>query len=124
MIFRLLLALAGVIGAFGAGSLVAQHIETGSGCPIIGAIPICAIVLAGYVLVLTSAALPKGVRAPVFFTGWTPVAALAAIGITLELITGDVCPKTVGGIPQCYLSAGLAAFVLVLMMGVMWKNRP
>ncbi len=122
MIFRLLLALTGGVGAYGAGALVVQHIETGSGCPTIGAIPICAIVLAGYVLVMAAAILPKGVRAPVFFTGWTPVAALAAVGVTLELITGDICPKTPGGIPQCYLSAALALIVLVLMMGVMRRR--
>ena len=109
-----LIALAG-LGTFAGLRLSIEHLQHGEVCPVLGPIPACIIVFAGYALILLSAIFIKGSHAKkLFYTGWTPVFLLAFIGVMLELTKGHVCPEGAFGIPQCFFSLAMVLACLGL----------
>jgi len=118
MIWRILLTLTAGVGAIAGLVLSVQHLQTGETCPQLGSVPACYLVFAGYVLVLTSAWLPIRRAAWAFWMGWTPIASLASAGTVFELVEGNVCPRTDSGIPQCFISLGIAIALLVLWLAL------
>ena len=94
-----------LIAAFGTVAVTQiswKHLTGQKRCPSIGPVPICYLVFAGYVAILVSVFTRS---LPLFLAGLIPVLAFAAAGTFGELILKkDVCPKTSGGIPQCYFS--------------------
>jgi hypothetical protein len=112
---RILLLGAALIGFFGAASLSLRHLQTGEVCPILLFVPACYLVLAGYGSVIASVFVQHNWRTRFFFIGWTPVFGLALAGAGLHTFVGDTCPVN-RGIPQCYISLGLALTILLLFL--------
>lgn len=124
MIWRALLTLAALLGLWAGGVLSLAHLKTGEVCPMIGPVPACFVVLAGYTLIFAAAWAPRTAAPFVFAAGFTQVFGLAATGVALELAHGDICPKTSGGIPQCFLSFALAALTLILFLRARLRVGP
>lgn len=120
--WRALLALIAGAGAVASLLLSYQHSHTGETCPLLGALPACYLVFVGYALVTASALLKKPAASFAFWLGWGPIAGLALTGTVLDIIQGDVCPRTDGGIPQCFISLAIAATLLVLW-GLLGSKR-
>lgn len=116
MIWRAMLTLAALLGVWASAALTLAHFQTGEVCPMLGPVPACIVVLAGYALIFAAAWAPRAAAPFVFAAGFMQVFELAATGAALELAHGDVCPKTLGGIPQCFLSFALAALTLILFL--------
>ncbi len=118
MIWRVLLSVLALPGLLGGLFLSIEQLTAGDICPMLGPVPACYIVFAGYALILAAAWTPRSVAWRLFLAGFAPVGGLAAAGTGLEIIQGDVCPQNEGGIPQCYLSLAFAfatfgGFILV-----------
>lgn len=97
------LALYGAYAAFGISQV---HLASVKPCPVIGPLPACYVVLAGYIAMLLAVIRPTKW---LFLTGWLPVFLLAASGVTGEIVSDvPVCPQTDGGIPKCYFSFGIS----------------
>jgi hypothetical protein len=111
---------ASVGGAFAAGLLSLNHLKTGNACPTAGAIPLCYLIFAGYGLILLGAVTRSTI---VFWSGMAPVLGLALIGASMELAVGDICPRTANGVPQCFLSLGLATLILLLWFIVNQRQK-
>ena len=116
MLWRILLSLVAGLGVWGGVTLSLAHMETGETCPMLGPIPACHLVLVGYLLMLISAWTPTRLRSFDFWFGWTLVFGLALVGSALELMQGDVCPKSAGNIPQCYFSLAMTLAALVFYL--------
>lgn len=98
----------GLIVASGLGVVVAtarvfHDIRVGDVCPEIAAIPACAIVLVGHLLLLVYALrFPKG--SSWLFGGGLPALILPLFGFYRELVSPGWCKSSLpGGIPDCYL---------------------
>lgn len=122
MFFRILLLGLTAIGLYGGGSLSISHFHAGDVCPMLGPLPACYLVLVGYALVFVSALMPKKLSQKVFYIGWTPIFALAAIGAVLHTFVGDTCPVNENGLPQCYLSLALAVLIIIAFQFVRRKR--
>jgi len=122
LLFRILLIGLAAIGVFGGGSLSLSHWHTGDTCPMLGPLPACYLVFAAYSLVVISALLPTGHFNKLFYVGWTPIFALAFIGVILHTFVGDTCPVNENGLPQCYLSLALAIGIFVTAFFA-WRQR-
>ena len=109
-----LIVLAG-LGTVAGLRLSIEHLQHGEVCPVLGPIPACFIVFAGYALILAAAIfIKRGHAKKLFYTGWTPVFLLALMGVTLELTKGHVCPEGAFGIPQCFFSLAMVLACLGL----------
>ena len=116
ILFRALLIGIASMGAFGGGVLSLEHLHTGEACPMLGPIPACMLVFAGYAAIVISALLPRAWFTKLFYLGWTPVFGLALVGAFLHAFIGDTCPVKESGMPQCYMSLALAALMFVLAL--------
>ena len=103
-----------LIAAFGTAAVTQiswKHLTGQKHCPTIGPVPICYLVFAGYVAILLSVFTQS---LPLFLGGLIPVFGFAAAGTFGELVLKkDVCPKTSGGIPQCYFSFAASSVLAV-----------
>lgn len=113
LLFRALLIGAASLGAYEGGALSLEHLHTGEACPLLGPIPACMLVFAGYSAIIISALLPRAWFAKLFYFGWLPVFGLALVGAVLHTFVGDTCPVNESGMPQCYMSLGLAVLIFV-----------
>jgi hypothetical protein len=52
----------------------------------------------------------------IFYAGWGLVFTIACIGMSIELIVGDICPKSNDGIPLCYVSFGFCIAIISLRL--------
>ncbi len=116
MLTKLLFSLVAGFAVFNGALLSIAHLQTGATCPMIGPLPACYLVLTGYTLVLVSVWLKRTWRARLFWLGWSPVALLAGLGTGLQLTRGETCPRTAGGIPQCFISLAMVVALLVLWL--------
>ena len=122
MIWRIVLTLVALPGFIGGLQLsYAELFATGT-CPAIATVPACYLVLAGYSLIIISAWLPAKRALPIFSAGFLPVFVLAAMGVTFELVQGDICPKA-AGVPQCYYSLGLVVLSLLAFLNLRYQMR-
>jgi len=119
MIWRILLIAITAFGTFAGIKLSISHFNTGETCPILGIIPACYIVLIGYALMLIAATFKLSRK--LFYLGWTPVFLLAAAGVTLEIVSGSICPVGAMGIPQCFIS--LAMVISCAALEVLNKRK-
>lgn len=104
-----------LFGVFAGGRLSIDHLQHGEVCPMLGPTPACIVVFVGYSLIALSALfLSRRATGKVFYLGWLPVFLLAFIGVSLELIKGQVCPPGAFGIPQCFFSLAMALLCLFL----------
>jgi hypothetical protein len=113
IIFRALLIAAASLGAYSGGVLSLEHLHTGEACPLLGPVPACMLVFAGYAAIIISALLPRGWFTKLFYLGWTPVFGLALVGAVLHTFVSDTCPVNESGMPKCYMSLALAALMFV-----------
>ena len=90
-----------------------------STCPMLGALPACYLVTISYLFILISSVIKKPL---IFLVGWLPIFLLAITGSAFELFGKDVCPKTTGNIPMCYLSLVFSIIIAILFFG-WWKIR-
>lgn len=113
IVLRALLVAAASIGFIGGGKLSLAHFESGDVCPMLGPLPACYLVFAGYGLMIGAALAPRRWFQRLFILGWTPIFALAFIGAVLHTLVGDTCPVK-NGVPQCYLSLAVALVIFAL----------
>ena len=114
---RYALVLLALLGTSAGASLSIEHFQTGETCPMLGPIPACFIVFAGYGLISLNAILASKLDLKsLFFLGWTPIFLLAAMGVSLEIFGQDVCPPGAFGIPQCFYSLAMALLCLGLFL--------
>lgn len=119
MIWRALLSLAALLGFWGGAALSLHHLVAGDVCPTLASVPACYLVSAGYALIFAAAWSPRRASFVLFFAGFLPVFLLAIVGVTLELTQGNICPRALGFIPQCFLSLALASITVALF----WRLR-
>ena len=110
---RVTIVVLAALGGWGAGRVSLLHWSGEVGCPMIGRLPACYLILLGYSLIIVSMYPSVKKSLAVFLSGWVPVAGLALIGVSGELTGIMKCPQTESGIPMCYLSA-----VLSLVLGL------
>lgn len=104
------LVLLAVFGAFAGLRLSLSHLQTGEVCPMLGPLPACIVVFFGYLFVSIAALnYAKLWSKKLFYIGWTPVFLLAFFGVILELTYGQTCPPGPAGVPQCFISLGMAS---------------
>ncbi|VAV86592.1 hypothetical protein MNBD_ALPHA06-1805 [hydrothermal vent metagenome] len=113
---RFALVLLTGFGVFAGANLSWQQITIGDICPMLGPVPACFVVLAGYALMLVSVFVVVRMRKLLFFAGWVPVMGLASIGVVLELLQGDICPPGPAAIPQCFISLAMVVLCLLLFL--------
>ena len=101
-----------VIGIFGAGGLVLTEIRTGDGCPKLGVVPACVIILVCFILPFISHILKKWNLIYFLFTGLAAI--IAIIASVLQFMGNAECPKTDTGIPMCYLSLLIFTILIIL----------
>lgn len=106
--------------SFGLWSALTVSYKTITGiapCPSILNYPVCYAVSLGYCLMfIGQIGGLKQVYNKLFFGGWGLVIVIACIGVGLELMSGDVCPKTSAGIPLCYVSFMFCIVILSLKL--------
>lgn len=113
----LLLVISG-FGLLAGAKLSIEHIQHGEVCPMLGPVPACIIVFLGYLAVFLAAlCAQKSWSRKLFYAGWAPVFLLAAIGVVLELLQGDVCPPGPANIPQCFFS-----FAMILSCWLLFRS--
>lgn len=108
-----------VIGIYGALNLVLEEIKTGNGCPKIGFIPACLIILFCFLISFISHVLKKWNL--VYFIGTGIAFAIALYATTMQIIGKVECPKLDNGLPMCYISLFLF-LSLILLKIVLLKN--
>jgi len=108
------------IGIIGAGGLVLDEIQTGNGCPKIGIIPACVIVLICFIIPLISHILKKWNVLYFFFTGLA--LAIAVFASIMQLLNKGECPKLDSGMPMCYVSF-IIFLTLIILKIVYIKNN-
>ena len=114
-----------LLGAVAGASLSLTHLQTGETCPVLGPIPACFIVFAGYGLIFVNAVFTTKLnRKGLFFLGWTPIFILAGTGVSLEIMGQDICPPGALGIPQCVYSLAMALLCLGLFFVSRQNARP
>ncbi|WP_405247772.1 hypothetical protein [Cellulophaga sp. Asnod2-G02] len=101
-----------IIGTIGVGGLVLEEVQTGNGCPKIGMVPACIIVLFCFLVPLVAHLKKKWNVLYFFFTGLAFV--IAIIASVMQYLGHSECPKTDGGIPMCYLSFAIFSLLITL----------
>ncbi|QWX83481.1 hypothetical protein H0I23_13605 [Cellulophaga sp. HaHaR_3_176] len=110
-IYRVILVLL-IFGTIGVGGLVIEEVQTGNGCPKIGIIPACFIVLFCFLVPLVAHLKKKWNILYFLFTGLAFV--IAIIASVMQYLGHSECPKTDGGLPMCYLSFAIFSLLITL----------
>lgn len=116
MVWRMLFTLLGGLGLYAAAGLSYAHATSDFSCPMLGPLPACYLVLAGYSLVVASVWLSRRISPYAFWIGWSPIFGLALLASLFEALQGDVCPKGAAAIAACYLSLAITAVLLALFL--------
>ena len=101
-----------IIGTIGVGGLVIEEMQTGSGCPKIGMLPACYIILFCFLVPLVAHLKKKWNMLYFRFTGLAFLIAIMAS--VMQYLGPSECPKTDGGIPMCYLSLVIFSLLITL----------
>jgi hypothetical protein len=93
-------------------------------CPNVSGLAICYVVTLAYGLMLLSLLIQKAAyQLALFLSAWGITFYIALFGTSLELMSGDVCPKTSGLLPLCFVSLALClVLVLLFMLSQSGKN--
>lgn len=114
-IILIILFIGGIIGA---GGLVLDEIQTGNGCPKIGIVPACIIVLICFLVPFAAHLKNKWNKLYFLFTGLAFV--IAVIASVMQILGNGECPKTDEGIPMCFLS--LLVFSLLIILKIVLNH--
>ncbi len=110
-----------IVGLLGAGNLVYQEFLQEGACPKIGVIPACYIIFSCLVIPFILHIINKGKIIYFLFTAIALIiATYATVGQLLNLVQ---CPKTESGLPMCYISFVIFAFLVVLKLALLKKKR-
>jgi hypothetical protein len=123
---KLFLYLLIVIGLWGAISVSYSTIMNIEPCPDFLHLPMCYLVSIGYFSML-SAQFVSNIRLKnrLFYSGWILTFLIAGLGVGFELIAGDICPKSAGGLPLCYVSFALCVLIFILYRSTLYRaGRP
>lgn len=110
-----------LIGIYGAGGLVWEEIKTGSGCPKIGVIPACVIILLCFLIPFIVHLLRKYNR--IYFAFTTLAVSIAIFASIIQYTGNGECPKLDNGIPMCYLSFFIFSILIVLKIVLIKLNK-
>ena len=125
MTHRMLVTLLSLFGLIAAAQLSGAQLAGTGSCPKLGPVPACHIVSGAYLLVFISVMLTGWLHRALFLLSWLVVFALAITASILEFANGPVCPRAMGGVPQCYFSAALAlAIGMTWFLGLRASHRP
>jgi len=91
-----------IFGIYGAGSLVLTEFLHNDSCPKIGIIPACYIIFLCLIVPFIAQILNKG--KVIYFAFITIALTIATYGSVGQLLGLVQCPKTVSGVPMCYIS--------------------
>ncbi len=116
IIARWLFGALAILGVAGVAPIALQQWSGDTACPSLGFVPACYIALLGYGLTATSAFLKDKIRLVVFLLGFIPIAALAVMGSSFELLGQMACPRSDGGTPMCFYSLALAFSLAALYL--------
>jgi hypothetical protein len=114
-----------LIGLWGALSVSYNTIMRIDPCPDILNIPICYLVSMGYLLMLGAQFISSGrLKNQIFYSGWGITLLIAGFGVGFELVAGNVCPRSEGGLPLCYISFIFCVLIFVLFrLTAHWEFR-
>lgn len=115
---NILLIVLFIIGIIGAGGLVFEEIQTGNGCPKIGFIPACIVILVCFLVPFVAHLMNSWNILYFLFTGLAFIIASAAS--VMQFLGNGACPKTDEGMPMCYLS--LMVFSLLIGLKILLKK--
>jgi quinol-cytochrome oxidoreductase complex cytochrome b subunit len=110
-IHRVILTLL-ILGTIGVAGLVIEEVQTGNGCPKIGMLPACFIILFCFLVPLVAQLKKKWNMLYFLFTGLALI--IAIIASVMQYLGHSECPKTDGGIPMCYLSFAIFSLLIAL----------
>ena len=84
-------------------------------CPKVLGIPACYIVLLFFGLALSAHVFKGYLGKDIWYYGFMAVPFLLALGGTITELSGkEICPRTPGGIPMCFISLGICTTLLIL----------
>ena len=99
--------------------IVLSQLKGNSACPMLGFVPACYIVFAGYLSIALSVTMNPRKTAWLFYSGWVPVFLFALTGTSLEIMGKPTCPATSSGIPLCYFSLAIS---IALVIGYLYTR--
>ena len=101
-----------VYGSFNLSLLDFQNKGT---CPKVLGIPACYIVCMFFVLALVAHIFKRYLTKNIWYYGFMSVPFLLALGWTLTELSGEeICPRTPGGTPMCFISLAICGTLLLL----------
>jgi hypothetical protein len=84
-------------------------------CPDVLGVPLCYLVALGYLSMFASQIPSLGrLKSWLFNPAWTLVFLIAISGTGIEVVVGDACPITDGGVPMCYISLAFCTVIFLL----------
>jgi hypothetical protein len=112
------------LGTYGAISVSYSTFTNISPCPSYFGLPICYVVLLGYLMMLSSLFRRQISRnKKVFYYGWLIVFLIAMVGTFLEFVWGDICPKGFHQLPLCFVSLAFTiVFLLLHTLVIKYEN--
>jgi hypothetical protein len=124
VVFRALLGLLIVVGLWSSLRLSYLTVSGTTPCPNFFWVPLCYLVALGYLSMFASQMPPlRELKSRLFYPGWALVFLIAISGTGVEILVGDACPRTDGGIPMCYISLGFCAAILLLYQLEFWSSK-
>jgi hypothetical protein len=124
VVFRTLLGLLIVVGLWGSLRLSYLTVTGTAPCPDFLEVPLCYLAALGYLSMFTSQIPPlRDFKPRLFYPAWALVFVIAISGTGVEILVGDACPKTSGGVPMCYISLGFCAAILLLYQLELWSPK-
>ena len=115
---RLGIAVAVGFALFDLFPLIFDQLRGAQVCPMLGFLPACFLVAAGYIAMAVALLAPRKLT-NLFLLGWLPVLALALTGSTLEVMGRPTCPVSPSGTPLCFYSLAVAS----LLLPAFWISR-
>jgi hypothetical protein len=124
VIFRGTLGLLIAVGLWSSLRLSYLTVTATAPCPSILWIPLCYLAAIGYLSMLASQMPPFGkLKSRLFYPAWAMVFLIAVSGSSAEILVGDACPRTDGGLPMCYISLAFCAAIFALYRLESWSLK-
>lgn len=114
-IIRAIIAIIAGYALYNGLHLSLKEWDTTGACPSVSGVPACYVVSFAYFLILFSALTDKPpLYNRLFYTGFSIVFGLAAIGSLMQVSGMMQCPKTSNDLPMCYISLMVSLCLIVL----------
>jgi len=109
---RLSILLVSVLALSRLFPVVTEQLSGLEACPLLGPVPACYLVFAGYIAIGLSVVLEPLRSGWLFLSGWLPVFLFALSGTSLELLGRPTCPRSESDVPLCFFSLAIASGLL------------